>query len=74
MFIGHCLNDVIVFCQKFSVFTGKMYSIFGISEPIGQFIFPPIFSVIYQETVESFPGAIFLFGEIFYVPNVLVFM
>ncbi|XP_011180974.1 uncharacterized protein LOC105211320 [Zeugodacus cucurbitae] len=52
----------------------KMYSIFGISEPIGQFIFPPIFSVIYQETVESFPGAIFLFGEIFYIPNVLVFI
>ncbi|CAD6993975.1 unnamed protein product [Ceratitis capitata] len=52
----------------------KMYSIFGISEPIGQFIFPPIFSAIYQDTVESFPGAIFLFGEIFYVPNVLVFV
>ncbi|XP_067617371.1 solute carrier family 46 member 2 [Eurosta solidaginis] len=52
----------------------KMYSIFGISEPIGQFIFPPIFSVIYQDTVDSFPGAIFLFGEIFYVPNVIVFV
>ncbi|XP_039955232.1 uncharacterized protein LOC120771347 isoform X1 [Bactrocera tryoni] len=52
----------------------KMYSIFGISEPIGQFIFPPIFSVIYQETVATFPGAIFLFGEVFYVPNVLVFI
>ncbi|XP_017489335.1 PREDICTED: uncharacterized protein LOC108377573 [Rhagoletis zephyria] len=52
----------------------KMYSIFGISEPIGQFIFPPIFSAIYQDTVESFPGAIFLFGEIFYIPNVLVFV
>ncbi|XP_054726804.1 uncharacterized protein LOC129236436 [Anastrepha obliqua] len=52
----------------------KMYSIFGISEPIGQFIFPPIFSAIYQDTVETFPGAIFLFGEVFYIPNVLVFV
>ncbi|XP_030556435.1 thymic stromal cotransporter protein [Drosophila novamexicana] len=52
----------------------KMYSIFGISEPIGQFIFPPIYSEIYQSTVDKFPGAIFLFGEIFYVPNVLVFV
>lgn len=54
--------------------SGKMYSIFGISEPIGQFIFPPIYSEIYQSTVDKFPGAIFLFGEIFYVPNVLVFV
>ncbi|XP_064550709.1 solute carrier family 46 member 2-like [Drosophila montana] len=52
----------------------KMYSIFGISEPISQFIFPPIYSEIYQRTVDKFPGAIFLFGEIFYVPNVLVFV
>ncbi|KAH8408008.1 hypothetical protein KR222_010717 [Zaprionus bogoriensis] len=52
----------------------KMYSIFGISEPIGQFIFPPIYSEIYKNSVDSFPGAFFLFGEIFYVPNVLVFV
>ncbi|EDV94609.1 uncharacterized protein LOC6567292 [Drosophila grimshawi] len=52
----------------------KMYSIFGISEPIGQFIFPPIFSAVYKNTVDSFPGAFFLFGEIFYIPNVLVFV
>lgn len=51
-----------------------MYAIFGISEPIGQFIFPPLFSYIYQLTVDTFPGAIFLFGEIFYIPNVVVFM
>ncbi|XP_017874642.1 PREDICTED: uncharacterized protein LOC108621692 [Drosophila arizonae] len=52
----------------------KMYSIFGIIEPITQFLFPPIYSMIYRNTVESFPGAFFLFGEIFYVPNVLVFV
>ncbi|EDW42200.1 GM24159 [Drosophila sechellia] len=52
----------------------KMYSIFGISEPIAQFIFPPVFSEIYKSTVDSFPGAIWLFGEIFYIPNVLVFV
>lgn len=53
---------------------GKMYSIFGISEPIGQFIFPPVYSEIYKSFVDSFPGSFFLFGEIFYVPNVLVFV
>ncbi|KAH8375809.1 solute carrier family 46 member 3 [Drosophila serrata] len=52
----------------------KMYSIFGISEPIAQFIFPPIFSEIYKSTVDTFPGAIWLFGEVFYIPNVLVFV
>ncbi|KAH8359402.1 hypothetical protein KR093_006517 [Drosophila rubida] len=52
----------------------KMYSFFGICEPIAGFIFPPIYSALYTATLDSFPGAVFLFSEIFYVPNVLVFM
>ncbi|XP_068157502.1 probable peptidoglycan muropeptide transporter SLC46 isoform X1 [Drosophila tropicalis] len=52
----------------------KMYAIFGISEPIGQFIFPIFYSEIYKSTVDTFPGAFFLFSEIFYLPNVLVFI
>ncbi|XP_030242147.1 uncharacterized protein LOC108649618 [Drosophila navojoa] len=52
----------------------KMYSIFGIIEPMVLIIFPPIYSLIYKNTVDTFPGAFFLFGEIFFVPNVLVFV
>ncbi|XP_034117942.1 solute carrier family 46 member 3-like [Drosophila albomicans] len=52
----------------------KMYSFFGICEPIAGFIFPPIYSSLYTATIDTFPGAVFLFSEIFYVPNVLVFI
>lgn len=52
----------------------KMYAIFGMSDPIGQFIFPPLYSKIYISTLDSFPGAFFLFSELFCVPNVLVFI
>lgn len=52
----------------------RMFAIFGISEPIAQFIFPPLYSYVYAKGVDTFPGAIFLFGELFFIPNVIVFM
>ncbi|KAH8312226.1 hypothetical protein KR044_009868 [Drosophila immigrans] len=65
--------NVFIYFARFSSL-GKMYSFFGICEPIAGFIFPPIYSALYTATLDSFPGAVFLFSEIFYVPNVLVFM
>lgn len=53
---------------------GRMYAIFGITDPIAAFIIPPIYSFIYKNTVDTFPGAIYLFSELFYVPNVIVFI
>ncbi|KAI8115456.1 Thymic stromal cotransporter protein [Lucilia cuprina] len=52
----------------------KMFSIFSICQPLAQLIFTPIYSDIYENTVNSFPGAIFLFSEVFAVPNIIVFI
>ncbi|XP_060648724.1 lysosomal proton-coupled steroid conjugate and bile acid symporter SLC46A3-like [Drosophila nasuta] len=52
----------------------KMFSFFGICEPIAGFIFAPIYSLIYTSTIDSFPGAFFLFSNIFIAPNILVFI
>ncbi|XP_055849686.1 uncharacterized protein LOC129914448 [Episyrphus balteatus] len=53
---------------------GRMYAIFGVTDPISTFIIPPLYSYVYKTTVDTFPGAIFLFSEVFYVPNVIVFI
>uniref|UniRef100_A0A1I8MAN5 Major Facilitator Superfamily protein n=1 Tax=Musca domestica TaxID=7370 RepID=A0A1I8MAN5_MUSDO len=52
----------------------KMFSIFSICQPLAQLIFVPIYSDIYEKTVDSFPGAIFLFSEVFAIPNIIVFI
>ncbi|XP_075154898.1 solute carrier family 46 member 2 [Haematobia irritans] len=52
----------------------KMFSIFSICQPIAQLVFIPIYSDIYEKTVDSFPGAIFLFSEVFAIPNIIVFI
>uniref|UniRef100_A0A1B0G085 Uncharacterized protein n=1 Tax=Glossina morsitans morsitans TaxID=37546 RepID=A0A1B0G085_GLOMM len=53
---------------------GKMFSLFGICQPIVQIIFTPIYSHIYESTVNTFPGAIFLVSEIFAISNIVVFI
>ncbi|XP_055902860.1 uncharacterized protein LOC129939025 [Eupeodes corollae] len=53
---------------------GRMYAIFGVTDPIGTFVIPPLYSYVYENTVDTFPGAIFLLSEVFYVPNVIVFI
>ncbi|XP_061392567.1 uncharacterized protein LOC133328034, partial [Musca vetustissima] len=52
----------------------KMFSLFSICQPLAQLIFIPIYSDIYETTVDSFPGAIFLFSEVFAIPNIIVFI
>ncbi|KAM7346778.1 solute carrier family 46 member 2 isoform 2-T2 [Cochliomyia hominivorax] len=52
----------------------KMFSIFSICQPIAQLIFTPIYSGIYENTVNTFPGAIFLLSEVFAVPNIIIFI
>uniref|UniRef100_A0A1A9ZK18 Major facilitator superfamily (MFS) profile domain-containing protein n=1 Tax=Glossina pallidipes TaxID=7398 RepID=A0A1A9ZK18_GLOPL len=56
------------------LFVSKMFSLFGICQPIVQIIFTPIYSQIYESTVNTFPGAIFLVSEIFAISNIVVFI
>uniref|UniRef100_A0A1B0CNX0 uridine/cytidine kinase n=1 Tax=Lutzomyia longipalpis TaxID=7200 RepID=A0A1B0CNX0_LUTLO len=53
---------------------GRVYSILGIMESLVQFIFPAMYSAVYINTLENFVGAIYLFGEIFFVPTLIIFI
>ncbi|XP_059607866.1 probable peptidoglycan muropeptide transporter SLC46 [Phlebotomus argentipes] len=53
---------------------GRVYSILGIMESLVQFIFPAMYSAVYINTLETFVGAIYLFGEVFFVPTLLIFV
>lgn len=53
---------------------GKVFSILGIMDAIDGFVFPTVYSIIYIHTLDSFPGAIFLVDEIFFIPTLLLFM
>ncbi|KAL9883338.1 solute carrier family 46 member 2 isoform 1-T1 [Glossina fuscipes fuscipes] len=52
----------------------KMFSLLAICQPIVQIIFTPIYSHIYESTVNTFPGTIFLVSEIFAITNIVVFI
>ncbi|XP_073835449.1 solute carrier family 46 member 2 isoform X1 [Musca autumnalis] len=52
----------------------KMFAIFSIFQPLSQLIFVPIYSAIYESTVDSFPGTIFLFSEVFAILSIIVFI
>lgn len=53
---------------------GRVYSILGIMESLVQFIFPAMYSAVYINTLETFVGAMYLFGEIFIIPTLLIFI
>ena len=53
---------------------GRIYSVLGIMDAFDLFLFPYIYSAIYIDTVDTFPGAIYLFSEIFLIPTLIIFM
>ncbi|XP_055381794.1 proton-coupled folate transporter [Condylostylus longicornis] len=52
---------------------GRIYSVLGIADALGTFIFTPMYSSLYNATVANFPGAFYLFSEIFLVPSSFIF-
>ncbi|KAH8414307.1 hypothetical protein KR215_002866, partial [Drosophila sulfurigaster] len=53
---------------------GKLFSFFGILEPIVVFIYPRIFVPVLSVVIHSFENLMLLFIELFYVPNVLILL
>lgn len=53
---------------------GKMFSVLGIIESVVQFIFPSLYSFVYNFTVESFIGAIYFLSEFFFTLTLIMFM
>ncbi|XP_061398721.1 uncharacterized protein LOC133334405, partial [Musca vetustissima] len=52
----------------------KMFSLFRICIPFAQMCFVRIYSSIYENTVNSFPGTIFLFSVVFAISSIIVFI
>ncbi|XP_061398530.1 uncharacterized protein LOC133334259, partial [Musca vetustissima] len=52
----------------------KMFSLLRICIPLVNMTFIPIYSNMYEKTVNSFPGTIFLFSVVFAISSVIVFI
>ncbi|XP_061398011.1 uncharacterized protein LOC133333733, partial [Musca vetustissima] len=52
----------------------KLFSLITICQPLAQPSFVPIYSSIYENTVNSFPGTIFLVSVVFSISSVIVFI
>ncbi|CAO1411836.1 unnamed protein product [Diamesa hyperborea] len=53
---------------------GKMYSVLGIIDSIDAFIFPSLYSIVYLNFVDSFPGAIYIFSEFFFILTFIMYL
>lgn len=53
---------------------GRVYSVLGITENLDSLIFTPIYSLIYNRTLEYLPGTVFLFSEIFLTGALVTFV
>ncbi|KAF5269814.1 hypothetical protein FQR65_LT05860 [Abscondita terminalis] len=53
---------------------GKVNSLFGIAESLTGLIYGPTYSFIYKSTLHHFPSAFFLFGIIFTIPAIFMYL
>ncbi|XP_062125984.1 uncharacterized protein LOC133838774 [Drosophila sulfurigaster albostrigata] len=53
---------------------GKLFSFFGILEAVSVLPFYPIYDAFVDAIGNSYSTLVFLFSEVFYVPNVLIFI
>lgn len=52
---------------------GRSFSIIGIIEAIGKFIFVFVYSTIYENTLETWPGAFYLATFIAMIATIILF-
>lgn len=53
---------------------GRTFSIIAIIEAIGKFVFVALYSVVYENTLESWPAAFYFFSFIFLVITAILFL
>lgn len=53
---------------------GRVYSVLAVTENIDMIIFTPIYSILYNKTLDFLPGTFFLFSEVFLVGALIVFV
>ncbi|XP_014291950.1 probable peptidoglycan muropeptide transporter SLC46, partial [Halyomorpha halys] len=53
---------------------GKINSLFGVCEAVVPLIYQPLYSFVYQKTLNTLPGAFFLVGSSLTSPTVFIFL
>lgn len=53
---------------------GKINSLFGICESIMPLVYGPMYSIIYRQTINIFPGTFYLLGAVLTLPAVFIFL
>lgn len=62
------------FHNQITVFSGKMCSLIGFVETLIPVIYIPLYSKLFSNTVETFPGAVYILGGTMTVPAFIIFM
>ena len=71
--ISHCY-DCVNKSNTYLFFSGKMCSLIGFVETLIPVIYIPIYSKLFSNTIETFPGAVYILGGTMTIPAFLVFM
>lgn len=56
------------------MFAGRIFSIIGILEAFGKFVFVSWYSIIYEETLETWPSAFYMCSFVCLVVTAVLFM
>lgn len=53
---------------------GRLFSLMSLLDAFGGFFSPPLYSYVYIANLESFPGAIYLLSQVFFIPVTIAFI
>lgn len=53
---------------------GRLFSLMSLLDSFGGFFFPPLYSYVYIENLQSFPGAIYILSQVFFIPVTISFI
>lgn len=55
-------------------FVGKLNSLFAIGDGIAPLAYGPLYTVAYNQMLDTFPGFFFILGGILTIPSVIIFL
>lgn len=53
---------------------GKINSLFGVSEALMPLVYGPMYSIVYNMTINVLPGSFFIMGGILSTPAIFIFL
>lgn len=63
-----------LFLYSISYFLGKINSLSGVCEVVAPLVYQPLYSFVYQKTLNTLPGAFFLVGSSLTLPTAGIFL